>query len=114
MGNITTIQLVSMLLSVTNGDHGPNMDTLKAIYERTHNFYIAVFSGVLVLIASIVGGLITSIVKSENITGIVSWSAPFAIVGLIVVIWILIYRIKKLQKDYLDILMVYDLLSVYF
>jgi uncharacterized phage infection (PIP) family protein YhgE len=103
-----------MLLNARVGGHQSNMEALKAIYERTHNSYIAMFTTVLVLVASIIGGLITSLLNPQNFANIIFTVASVAIVMLLLVIGILASRLNRLQRDYLDILMVYNLLSIYF
>jgi len=116
MDSVTTIHLLCMLLSTGRGGHQPNMEVLKSIYERAHYYYLAVFSAILVLIASVLGGFIASLVNPHqaNLWGLIAVVAPIALVVLLISLSILVYRLNRLQRDYLDIIMVYDLLSCYF
>jgi len=113
MDTITLLDLFLMHVDYQK-NHESNMDILQTMYERTHNYYIAVFSAVLVLAGGLIGSFIAlythSIITSHFISGIV-------IITLIVLAVCLItlgIKIGQLQKKYLDILQVYNLLSLYF
>lgn len=95
-------------------NHQSNMDILKSMYERTHNYHVSVFKAVLVLI----GGLLTSFIALLTLEQITS---AFAIgiliaapISLLIPLFILRGQINQLHRDYLDILQIYNLLSQYF
>ena len=113
MNAITILDLFLLHVQYRN-NHQSNMDILKSMYERTHSYYIAIFSAVLILAGGILGSFIALInqeqVTSDFITGI----ATIAFIILLVSLFILVSRINQLHRDYLDILQIYNLLSKYF
>ena len=84
------------------------------MYERTHNYYIAVFTAVAILAGGILGSFIALLtqeqIASDFVTGIVSTALTILVISL----FVLVTKINQLQRDYLDILQLYNLLSKYF
>jgi len=84
------------------------------MYERTHHYYITVFTAVLVLIGGILTSLVALLVREQITSTVVAVIMIAASISLLIPLSILINKINRLHKDYLDILQVYNLLSQYF
>jgi uncharacterized membrane protein YfcA len=95
-------------------NHQSNMEILKSLYERTHNYYIAVFSAILVLAGGILGSFIALWAQQQITSDFITAIIAIAIVILLVSLFILINKINNLHRNYLDILQIYNLLSRYF
>jgi len=112
MDNITLLDIFLMHMRSHN-PHEINIDILKSMYEHTHNYYIAVFSAVLVLAGGIIGSFIALLYQnatSKNVTAIIMVAFVFLLISLA----ILAYKINRLQRNYLDIIQIYNLLARYF
>jgi len=95
-------------------NHQSNMDILRSMYERTHDYHVAVFRAVLVLAAGLLAGLIT-LLTLEQITSTFAIGILIAApISLLIPLFILRAQINQLHRDYLDILQIYNLLSRYF
>lgn len=113
LNEITILDL--FLLHVQNqSNHQANMDILKSMYERTHNYYIAVFTALLVLFGSILGSFIALLTQETIISAFVTTIAIIALCILLISLFIIIRKINQLHRDFLNILQVYNLLSQYF
>ena len=95
-------------------NHQSNMDILKSMYERTHHYYITVFTAVLVLIGGILTSLVTLLAREQITSTVVVVIMIAASISLLIPLFVLRNQIKRLHKDYIDILKVYNLLSQYF
>jgi len=113
MNNITIMDLF-LMLARSSGNHQLNMDILKSMYEQTHNYYLVVFTAVLILAGGILGSFIALLtqdkVTSDVVTGIVS----IAVVILLISLFTLGNRLSRLHRNYLDIIQIYNLLARYF
>ena len=113
MNAITILDLFLMHAQYQN-NHQSNMDILKSMYERTHNYYIAVFTAVLVLAGGILGSFIALFTQEKITSDFVTGIVIIALITLLISLFILVIKINQLHRDYLDILQVYNLLSQYF
>ena len=90
------------------------MDLLQSIYERTHNYYVALFTAWLVLVGAVLGGFI-ALLQNEQVAGPFTTAIVIAAVTSVgIAIVLLKLQIRRLHRDYLDILQVYNLLAQYF
>lgn len=113
MNKITILDLFLMHVQHP-GNHQSNMDILKSMYERTHNHYVAVFKAVLTLIGVLLASFI-ALLTLKQITGTFAIGILIAApISLLIPLLILRGQINQLDRDYLDILQVYNLLSQYF
>ena len=113
MDNITTIDLFLMLVG-SKGEHQANIDVLRSLYERTHSYYLAWLSALVVLLSSSIGvfaGLLNQGEASNDGPKVV---IVIAFVVLLILIADRIKRLNRLQKNYLDIIQVYNLLARFF
>ena len=113
MDEITILDLFLMHIQYQR-NHQSNMDILKSMYERTHHYYIAVFTAVLVLIGGTLTTLVTFLARDQITSTIVVVIMIAASISLLAPLFFLRNRMKRLHKDYIDILKVYNLLSQYF
>jgi len=113
VNEITILDLFLMHIQYRR-NHQANMDILKSMYERTHHYYITVFTAVLVLIGGILTTLITLVARQQVTSTLVVVIMIAASISLLIPLSVLISKINRLHKDYLDILKVYNLLSQYF
>jgi uncharacterized membrane protein YfcA len=95
-------------------DHRANMDLLRSMYERSHNYYIAVFTAVFVFAGGILGSFIALLTQEQITSTFVTVIVIIALIILLISLFTLVSRIKRLHRDYLDIIKVYNLLSQYF
>ena len=84
------------------------------MYERTHNYYIAVFTAILVVAGGILGSFIKLLTQEQITSGFVTGILIITLIILAVSLYVVASRISQLHRDYLDILQVYNLLSQYF
>ena len=113
MDSITTLDLF-LMLARAGGNHQLNMDILKSMYERTHNYYIAVFTAVLILFGGILGSFIALLTQNEVTSNLITGIAVVAGVILLICLFTLANRINRLHRNYLDIIQIYNLLARYF
>jgi uncharacterized membrane protein YfcA len=102
------------MLSRSGGNHQLNMDMLKSMYEQTHKNYLAIFTAVLVLAGGIIGSFIAVLVQDTGMSDVVTWIVVIAVAILVVSLFILSSSLDKLQRNYLDIIQIYNLLARYF
>lgn len=114
MYNITILDLFLMLVGSKGEKHQANIDVLRSLYERTHGYYLAVFSAALVLAGSIVVAFIGLLTQrgasNEGVTVVVM----IALVVLLILMVALTNMLNRLQRNYLDIIQVYNLLARFF
>lgn len=113
MNEITILDLFLMHIQYRTS-HQANMDILKSMYERTHHYYITVFTAVLVLFGGILTTLITLLARQQITSTLVVVIMIAGSMSLLIPLSILINRINRLHRDYFSILRVYNLLSQYF
>lgn len=114
MDNITTLDLFLMLVGSNGRDHQTHIGVLRSLYERTHVYYLAVFSAGIVLVGSIVGAFIALLAQREASNAAIMVTAIIALVILLILLVPLASKLNRLQRNYLDILQVYNLLAQYF
>ena len=113
MNAITIPDLFLMHVQYRN-NHQSNMDILKSMYERTHNYYIAVFSAILILAGGILGSFIALQTQKQVTSDYITVIVYIALSILLVSLFVLVSRINQLHRNYLDVLQIYNLLSRYF
>ncbi len=113
MGELTIIDLVSMLLANGVDKHTQNVELLKSLYERDHASLTNMIHLLSVLIAAILGALVVAIFQGDlpNI-GYAALVIAFVISAIILGFYS--YRSTQLSRNYLDLLRIYHLLSRYF
>jgi len=114
MDNITILDLFLMLVASTGKKRQANIDVLRSLYERTHSYYVVSFSASLALAGGIVGALIGLLAQREASNEVV---AVAVIIGLVVALILMVIhatRLNRLQRNYLDIIQVYNLLARFF
>lgn len=114
MDNITILDLSLMLVGSNGKDHQANIGVLRSLYERTHGYYLAVFSAALVLAGSIVGAFLALLAQREASNQAVTVVVIIALVVLLISLGALISWLNRLQRNYLDIIQVYNLLARFF
>jgi hypothetical protein len=112
--NQITILDLYLMHAQDPGNHQSNMSILKSMYERTHHYYITIFTAVLALIAGTLGSLIALLTLQEIRSGFAIGLLIAAPISLFIPLFILRTQIGKLHRDYLDVLQIYNLLSQYF
>jgi len=113
MGNITLLDILLMMVDTKRNGHQANIDVIKSIFERTHNYYTAILGSALALIGTLIG-LIIVVVIQANVYPIVVVAVVVALVVLLVIITVVMLRLGNLQRRYLDILQVYYLIARFF
>ena len=68
------------------------------MYERTHNYYVAVFTTVFVLAGGILGSFIPLLSLGQISSGIVTGVVVLAVVLLLTTLFILATRIRHLHR----------------
>lgn len=91
-----------------------NVDILKSLYERTHNYYLAILSGIVALAGGIVGSFVALLSQREVPSDLITGSTTMALVVVLIMGAILVNRLNRLQRDYLDVIQIYNLLARYF
>lgn len=103
-----------IMLVGSKGKRQANIDVLRSLYERTHSYYVVSFSASLALAGGIVGALIGVLAQREASNEAV---AVVVIIGLVVALALMgthAIRLNRLQRNYLDIIQVYNLLARFF
>lgn len=113
MNKITILDLFIMLAHHQHNAQS-GMDILKSMYERTHQYYIAVFTACLVLIGGILASFMALLVQEQITNDFITGIVIIALIILLVPVGILVRKINQLHRNYLDIIQVYNLLSQYF
>lgn len=103
-----------MLVGSKGRDHQANITILRSLYERTHGYYLAVFSATLVLAGAMVGALIALFAQREASSEAITIVVIIALVILLISLGALIGRLNRLHRNYLDIIQVYNLLARFF
>ena len=103
-----------MLVGSNGRDHRANIGVLRSLYERTHAYYLAIFSAAIVLAGSIVGAFIALLVQKGTTSGVITTFGTIAFIVLLISAVTFISRLNRLQRSYLDVIQVYNLLAQYF
>jgi len=117
MDELTLLDLTCMLLNTRIQGHRANMEILKSLYEREHTFFIARFSGFLILAGSIVAAvlnLMSSQPQGQNVNGSVLTISIIALLVAVAMVIRDIYLLGRLKRQYLNIVKIYNLLSRYY
>ena len=115
MDNITILDLFLMLTNGNGGRHQANLDVLKSVYERTHSYYLALASGILILVGSIIGLFTVFLTQNGQPSwGLLTIIAPVALLVLLLWLAIVSSRLSRLGITYLDFIQIYNLLRRFF
>jgi uncharacterized membrane protein YoaK (UPF0700 family) len=114
MDNVTILDLFLMLVGSSGEDHQANIDILRSLYERTHSFYLALLTATLVLAGTLIGAFISLLAQRQASSEAITVVIAIALAVLLAVLIAVIGRLNRVQRDYLDIIQVYNLLARFF
>lgn len=114
MNNVTILDLFLMLAGSRKQDHQANIGVLRSLYERTHNFYLALLTATSVLAGTLLGAFISLLAQRQVPSEVITVIVMIALVVLLGVLTGLIIRLSRVHRNYLDIIQVYNLLARFF
>jgi Na+/glutamate symporter len=116
MDEITLLDLACMLMNVRKRGHQPNIDVIKSIYEKEIAKIIALISGSLVLMGALMTFIFSSVMQAQGSWFVILVVVLAAIAFIVLTISLNYFgeKIAALNRNYLDIVKLYNLLSVYF
>ena len=114
MDSLTILDLFLMLVGSAGKEHQANIDVLRSLYERAHSYYLAALSALLALAGGLGVVLIGLLGQREASNEAVAVGVIIALVVALILMGIHAVRLNRLQRNYLDIMEVYNLLARFF